>query len=88
LGPAFWHCQGNIETAEQKTLDFETAYCRVAQTELEIGEKNSQSNLYNEKSQLMNPLGSRTIGSNREKVANLRRALKAVRENSANEFTK
>jgi hypothetical protein len=55
LAPAFWHCQGNIETAEQKTLDFEIEYCRVAQTESEIGEQNSQSNLHNEKIQLMNP---------------------------------
>jgi hypothetical protein len=38
----------------KKTLDFETGYCRVAQAELKIGEKNSQSNLHNEKMQLMN----------------------------------
>jgi hypothetical protein len=52
--PAFWYCQGNIETGEETTLDFEIRYCRVAQTELEIGEKNSPSNLRNEKIELMN----------------------------------
>jgi hypothetical protein len=53
---------------------------------LEIGEKNSQSNLHNEKIQLMNPPPVAAVGSNVEKVANLRRALKALRANPGNEF--
>jgi hypothetical protein len=86
--PVFWHCEGNIATAEPKTFDFGTGYYRCSQTDLPIGENNSQSSLHNEKIQLMiRPLRSPTVASNREKVVDSRRALKALRANSANQLT-